>query len=150
MTRPEFDDEIDRLSYDLSQTNRRLADLTETVETLADRVADLEEVVDPNPGVAGYDDLTRDQKVFRVRKALVTKAAKNGGAASMDYEAVRSTFDYHPSVGHAYDLMAYAGQADGFSYTERDAGKRLTVETGAVNDETLIHAVNKALAESPA
>jgi len=127
-----------------------VAGLREENGRLRERIADLEQVVDPAPGSRDYAQLDRDDKVFRLRKALVTKAAKNGGAAAMDYEAVRSAFDYHPSVGHAYDLMAYAGQADGFDYQDRDGGKRLTVKTDAVNDETLFHAVNKDLAESPA
>lgn len=145
-----FDTETERLSYDLAQTRREVSELRETVEAQAERIAELEQVVSPNPGASDYEDLTRGEKVFRLRKALVIKAAKNGGSAAMDYEAVRSAFDYHPSVGHAYDLMAYAGQADGFTYKDRRGGKRLIAETDGVNDDTLVHAVNKTLAEGPA
>jgi hypothetical protein len=141
------------MTDDLSDANRRmlnhLRDRVEELESdnerLADRVAELEQVVNPDPATA-YDEMSRDRKVFRVRKALVEEAATGHGAASMDYKEVRWLFDGQPSPGHAYDLMELAGALDGFEYDNSHDTKRVTVKLASVNDETLIHAANKATA----
>jgi hypothetical protein len=121
------------------------------VETLESRVAELEELVDPDPGGKDYDQLTKDQKVNRVRTALLEQAEDRNGKAKMNYKEVMWLFDGHPSPGHAYDLMERAGDLDGFTYDSAggDGEKRVRVDAGAVNDDALIHAVNNDQTETP-
>lgn len=115
------------------------------VENLEERVAELEKVVDPDPGTTEYEQLTKSQKVHRIRKTLVENAARTNGRDGMKYKAVMTLFNGHPSPGHCYDLMERAGYADGFAYDESAGGeKRIQVDVADVNDETLVHAANKA------
>lgn len=115
------------------------------VEALEDRVAELEELVDPDPGGTAYEQLTRDQKIHRVRVALLEQAAA-GKHPTMSYDDVQWLFDGKPSPGHAYDLMELAAEADGYAYETGGYGngkKRIRVDPDAVNDERVIHAANK-------
>jgi hypothetical protein len=123
------------------------------VESLENRVAELEELVDPDPGGKEYDQLTKDQKVHRVRTALVEQADDTrNGKAKMNYKEVMWLFDGHPSPGHAYDLMERAGELDGFAYDTAagEGEKRVRVDIDGVNDDALVHAVNNDTAEAPA
>lgn len=122
------------------------------IDALEERVAELERLVDPDPGSTEYDQLTKSQKVHRVRKHLVEEADK-GNVPAMKYKDVKWLFDGHPSAGHCYDLMEQAGQLDGFAYETGGHGKgekRIRVNLEAVKDETLLHAVNNAPDETPA
>lgn len=124
----------------------------ERFESLAERVAELEELVDPDPGGTEYEQLTKDQKVHRLRKTLAENAATGVGSA-MKYREVMMLFDGHPSAGHCYDLMEAAATLDGFVYDKAGNGKgekRIKVVLDNVNDETLVHAVNKAAQGNPA
>jgi len=130
---------------------RQLKDRTERIERLEERVAELEELVDPDPGSVEYDQLTKDQKVHQIRKTLLEQA--DGGTARMKYKDVMYLFDGHPSPGHCYDLMEQAAKLDGFTYDSAGQGKgekRIRVKSDAVNDQTLVHAVNKATESNPA
>jgi hypothetical protein len=124
---------------------RQLKDRTRRLEELEDRVAELEELVDPDPGGTAYEQLTRDQKIHRVRVALLEQATA-GRAPTMSYDDVQWLFDGKPSPGHAYDLMELAAEADGYTYETGGHGsgkKRIRVEPDGVNDERVIHAANK-------
>lgn len=124
---------------------RQLEYLREENDTLRERVAELEELVDPDPGGTAYEQLTRDQKIHRVRVALLEQATA-GNAPVMKYTDVQWLFDGRPSPGHAYDLMELAADADGYVYEtggHGDGQKRIRVEPDAVNDERVIHAANK-------
>lgn len=134
----------------LSDVTDRLEAVEEENERLRDRVAELEKIVDPSGDAGEYHELTRPQKVFQLRRALMLKAARDGGAAAMSYRDVLAVFNYQPSDGHAYNLMRYAAEADGFTYNDATGEKRLTVKTDAVSDETLIHSVNNATDATPA
>ena len=128
---------------------RQLKDRTRRVEDLEQRVAKLEELVDPDPGGVAYEQLTSDQKVHRIRVALLEQASA-GNAPTMKYDDVRWLFDGKPSAGHAYDLMERAANADGYVYEtggHGDGQKRIRVEPDAVNDERIVHAVNNGAAE---
>ena len=128
---------------------RQLKDRTRRVEDLEKRVAELEELVDPDPGGVAYEQLTSDQKVHRIRVALLEQASA-GNAPTMKYDDVRWLFDGKPSAGHAYDLMERAANADGYVYEtggHGDGQKRIRVEPDAVNDERIVHAVNNGTAE---
>ena len=128
---------------------RQLKDRTRRVENLEERVAELEELVDPDPGGVAYEQLTSDQKVHRIRVALLEQASA-GNAPTMKYDDVRWLFDGKPSAGHAYDLMERAANADGYVYEtggHGDGQKRIRVEPDAVNDERIVHAVNNGAAE---
>ena len=139
--------DVDNLEKRLDAMSTWNQELKNTVEELQDRVAELERAVDPDPGSVEYDQLTKEQKVFRVRKALATDAKRSNGRAAMKYKAVMALFNNRPSPGHAYDLMERAADADGFAYDTAGKGegeKRIRVELDGVNDERLIHAVNNA------
>ena len=123
--------------------------LGEENEQLRKRVAELEELVDPDPGGTAYEQLTSDQKVHRIRVALLEQATC-GNAPTMKYDDVRWLFDGKPSAGHAYDLMERAANADGYVYEtggHGDGQKRIRVEPDAVNDERIVHAVNNGSSE---
>ncbi|SFK65987.1 hypothetical protein SAMN04487950_0443 [Halogranum rubrum] len=125
-----------------------IVDLQATNERLKERVAELEREVTPQLDAKSYMQLTRPEKVQRLREALATQAAtRNNRKAQMDYKDVTWLFDGNPSPGHAYDLMELAGQAAGFVYdTPRsDSGnKRIRVDLDAVKDEAVFHAANNA------
>lgn len=122
----------------------------ERMENIEQQVAELEKVVDPDPGAVEYDQLTKEQKVRRVRKTLLKNAAE-GRAPVMKYRDVMYLFDSNPSAGHCYTLMERAADADGFYYEtggHGDGEKRIRVEPDGVNDNALIHAVNNELQEA--
>lgn len=122
-------------------------------ERLRERIAELEELVDPDPGSVSYDQLTKEQKIHRVRKKLAQKAnGSRGGKARMTYKDVMWLFDGHPSTGHCYDLMECAARLDGYAYDAAGDGgeKRVRVNLDGVNDETLVHAVKEGTTETPA
>lgn len=125
----------------------RIDDLEATNERLRERIGHIEELVDPDPGATEYHQLTKPQKVHRLRRTLTEQAAtQRNGKARMTYREVMMLFDGHPSAGHCYDLMERAAELDGFAYdTPGDGGqKRVRVKIDGVNDETLLHAVNNA------
>lgn len=127
-------------------------ELVDRVETLEDRVSELEQAVDPDPGSTAYNQLTRGQKVHRVRVKLLEQAT-DGKSPVMKYDDVRWLFDGKPSAGHAYDLMELAAEADGYVYETGGNGngqKRIRVEPDAVNDERVLHAANKGVDATPA
>lgn len=131
---------------------RKLNTQKDTIETLESRVAKLEQVVDPNPGSTDYDQLTRPQKVHRIRVALLEEA-KDGKPPIMKYDDVRWLFNGNPSPGHCYDLMELVADAEGYVYEQAgngDGQKRIRVEPDAVNDERVIHAANNATGDAPA
>lgn len=130
----------------------RLDALNDTVERLenlvdeqAERIAELETLVDPDPGSTPYEQLTKDQKVNQVRGHLVNVADASNGKASLQYREIKTLFNGHPSPGHCYDLMRAAATIDGFQYDSNGNGnKRIRVNTGAVKDDACFHAANKA------
>lgn len=119
-------------------------------QRLREEVAELQELVDPDPGATEYQQLTKPQKVSRVRSALVEEAEKRGGRAALHYDDVKWLFDGHPSAGHCYDLMERAAELDGFAY-DRPSGdggqKRVRVNLDGVNDLDRFHAVNNGSIE---
>ena len=125
-----------------------IADLQVEIERLNERVAELEREVTPQLDAKSYDQLTRPEKVQRLREALAERAAsRHNQKAQMDYKDVTWLFDGNPSPGHAYDLMELAGQATGFVYDSprSDSGnRRIRVDLDAVKDETVFHAANNA------
>jgi len=133
---------VDALQRKLTYHGERIDDLEDENERLRERVAELESVVDPDPGRGEYDSLSKEQKVMKVRVAVASKAAESNGKAAMGYKDVYWLFDGNPSFGHCYDLMQRAAQLDGFGY-ESEPRKRITSNLDSVNDETVIHAVNK-------
>lgn len=135
---------VEALQRKCNALRERVEELEERKTALEGRVAHLEEVVNPDPNRTSYDQLTKSQKVYRVRKALVEEAAKSNGTAMFTYKEVKWLFDGQPSVGHTYDLMELAGDLDGFNYDENHDENRVTVKLPSVNDETLVHAANKA------
>lgn len=142
----DLEQRVNELEAKFEALNRARMYLIEENEELKEEVARLNEIVAPDPNHVEYEHLTRDQKVFRIRRRLVEIASSSNGAARMSYKDVTWLFDGHPSAGHVYDLMKLAGEMDGFEY-QTDPYHRIVVNLGDVNDETLIHAANKASSE---
>jgi hypothetical protein len=118
---------------------------TQRMADLEERVAELERLVDPDPGNLDYEAMTKAQRVHRIRVHLLTVARNDGGIA-MKYRDVKQLFGGHPSTGYAYDLMEQAAAIDGFVYEtggHGDGEKRVRVEPDNVKDERVVHAVNK-------
>lgn len=124
--------------------------LQEENQKLRDRITELERIVDPANTIESYDQLTREQKAFKLRVALTRKALESNGRAAMKYAEVKAVFGNHPSPGHTYDLMEIAAEADGFTYSDATGEKRLTVKTGGVNDDAVIRTANKTGSAVPA
>jgi len=154
MSKDKNDDIPDTVQSQLDRINRNAVTAIETAQELREenqrlreRLAELEEVVDPDPATE-YETLSKDQKVRRVRKALLRDALNASGVASMTYSEVRAIFDNNVSPGHAYNLMEQAAHMEGFAYDragpQNQGQKRVRVEADSVKDNTLIQSVNKA------
>lgn len=143
---------VDALSRRLDWQQEQIDERETRIKELEDRVAELEQLVDPDPGATTYDQLTKEQKVAKLRKTLLRNAMNQGGASTMKYKAVMSLFNGHPSPGHCYDLMERAGEMDGYTYETGGHGKgqkRIRVDADAVKDDGLIHAVKKEVQRTP-
>lgn len=137
----------------IGEQSRMYAALLTRVNELEERVDELEQIVEPDPGTTAYEQLTKGQKVHRVRKTLAERADARNGVASMKYREVMMLFDGHPSAGHCYDLMERAGEMDGFVYDAAGNGegkKRIRVKLDAVNDDGNLHGVNNEAPANPA
>jgi len=145
--------ELDRINQNAVTAIQNSTELREENERLRERVAELEEVVNPDPATE-YEDLSKDQKVRRVRKALLRDALDASGRATMTYTEVRAVFDNNVSPGHAYNLMEQTAHMEGFAYdragSQNQGQKRVRVESDAVKDEALVQSVNKASQSVPA
>jgi len=123
-------------------------DLERSNNELTRQVDELKELVNPDPGNVEYEQLTKAQKVRRIRQTLVDNAG-NRGVSQLKYKEIMMLFDGHPSPGHCYDLMERAAEAEGFAYDSAGQGngeKRIRVKADDVNDETLFHAANNEVA----
>lgn len=135
---------VKALQRKMNHQIERIDEVEQELESLHETVAELSEVVNPDPGKKTYEELTKEQKVHKVRKKLLSLAINSNGRAAMKYRDVKRLFDGHPSNGHCYDLMERAGEMEGFEYdTNADDERRIRVESAAVKDETLVHAVKK-------
>lgn len=138
-------DGIEELKAWQQAAKKQLQFLREENEKLNDRVAELEQLVAPDPEALEYDALSTSQKIQRLRQVLLQQAVQSGGTHALKYGEVMTLFNNNPSAGHCYDLMKRAGNLDGFDYTTNRGGtKVIRVKSDAVNDESLIHFVNKA------
>lgn len=135
-------DTLDAHDRRIGENAKDLAYLKQEVRELRTAIERIEQVVDTGSGAARYEDMSRKDKVRKVRAYLVDQA--RNGRAYLTYDAVLAIFDGRPSPGHAYDLMDLAGQADGFEYQERDGHpNRIVVELDAINDDAGFHGTNK-------
>lgn len=133
-----------------ARMNRRIAILEDENERLTERVAELEAQVDPDPHSKAYDDMSRGERIRKIRETLVEEAQRrHTGKAKMSYKDVLLLFDNHPSDGYAYKLMELAAKEGGFEYTDSN-GKVVRVNTDAVKDESLFHTVNNSTSEEAA
>jgi len=156
LTRDELEDRLDSLEAAVEDLQARADAATRARDHLLDRVddleaenaelkatvADLRSRVDPDPTGKDYDEMDRDERVFRVRVALARKAMKSNGRATYRYDDVLSQFDQRPSAGYAYTLLELAAAADGYRYGEHNGEKQLRVNINGVNDDAVFHAVN--------
>lgn len=142
---------VEALQRKANHQRERIEELEETVAALQEQVSGLQRLVDPDPGAVEYQEMTRQEKVYQVRKKLVELAANTNGRAAYKYRDVKRLFDGHPSAGHCYDLMERAGELEGFAYEDNpDGEKRVVAKIEDVNDETFVHVVNNAQEESNA
>lgn len=122
---------------------------TDRVNNLEQRVAKLEQLVDPDPGTLDYQAMTKAQRVHRIRVHLL-KLARNDGTVTMRYRDVKQLFGGHPSTGYAYNLMEQTAAIDGFVYDTAADGKgdkRVRVKPDDVNDDRVIQSLNNGGAE---
>lgn len=145
---------INAHSKRLNTYRNKIERLEDENEDLRRRIAELEEVVHPDPEKS-TDELTKDEKVRKLRKALIREALDaTGGRSAMKYDEVRALFDMSISPSYSYDLMEAAGRMDGFSYeragTQNQGQKRIACNMDAVNDKTLVHSVKKGSQSIPA
>jgi len=147
----ELEKKTEAMSGGLSYANDQIDILKEENEKLREeneqlrrRIADIEAIIEPNPGSKEYRQMSKDERVLKVRRTLARRAKKNGGKASMDYNDISAVFDEEPSNGYCFKLMKAAKKAQGYEYEKRtDGNDRVKVELAAVNDERVLHAVNK-------
>lgn len=87
-----------------------------------------------------YKSLSTDEKVSRVRKELMDRAAASfNDRAKMDYSAVMwSVFDGKPSADHCYKLMKLAAEdTPGIEFVDpADGNKHVRIDLSTVLDET--------------
>lgn len=127
-----------------------LADVVAKLDEIDERLRRVERVVDTDPDRVEYSEMTKEQKVYRIRQELVENAVATDGTWSLKYRDVMALFNGQPSAGHIYNLMEAGGQMDGFVYDrpgEGDAGAhtgeyRIRVDTSQVNDTSLFQSVN--------
>jgi multidrug resistance efflux pump len=151
MSQPDIDELpalVDALRRKVHHLEEQLDETEADLQAARGRIAHLEKVINPDEGERSYQQMTKAQKIYRVRTALVDEAVeRETTTVSMDYKEVRWLFNGSPSPGHAYNLMEAAAELDGFGYDEDREPTRVTVNLDALNDETLIHRVNKAVRE---
>lgn len=131
-------DEIDRLDNRLDE--------------MGERLRRVERVVDTDPDRVEYQEMSKGQKVYRIRQELVEKATATNGKWRLDYQDVKALFNGQPSAGHCYNLMEAAAEMDGFVYDRPGQGDatsetgeyRIRVETDQLNNMRLFQSVNNA------
>lgn len=100
-------------------------------DELRDRVVSVELRVSEFDDDRDYTDLSRDDKIGRVRQFAFERAA-DGRGRSVDYSNVQEHFEdgsVTPSRDHCYDLMRWAAHAEGFQFQEpTSANNRLVVD----------------------
>jgi len=138
---------LDSMFEHTEDLEKRIVDLERENNELRRQLAEVQSQVNPNPASKEYDELTRDEKVHKVRRQLVEYAqSDHSGKSSMKYREIKALFDGYPSPGHCYDLMKHASRLDGFTYDENGEGnKRIRVDLEAVKDERCFHGANKAV-----
>jgi len=131
----------------------RVSELEGELQDAHLRIEELEELVDPDPETPS-DELSKDQKVRRVRKALIRDAMESGGRASLKYKEVRALFGNSIAPSYSYDLMESAGEKEGFVYGRsghrKNGEKRIRVDLDAMNDKPLILSVKNETSSVPA
>jgi hypothetical protein len=111
-----------------------VSDLEDTVADLRQELADLEERADPAPDRKDYQEMSRAEKVAKLRRGLLDQAGDRGGRAAMQYREVLALFDNRPGRGTAYRLMEEAGEAAGFEYGRGpDGDLRVTVDVDSTD-----------------
>lgn len=129
-------------------------ELDERLDEFDDRLRRVERVVDTDPDRTGYAEMTKEQKVYRIRQELVQNADATNGKWRLSYRDVKALFNGQPSAGHCYNLMEAAAEMDGFEYdragegdaTSRTGEYRIRVNTTSVNDTGVFQSLNKASA----
>lgn len=113
----------------LDALETRLADIEDRLEQIEQGRAD--------PTALEYEEMSRSQKVARLREYLIEQAQREGGVFSMEYREVVGLFDGQPPPGTAYNLMEAAGEKAGFSYeTSGQSNNYVGVNLDLLNDAT--------------
>jgi hypothetical protein len=145
--------EIDRINGNVNGLYELVSDLRDENEDLRRRIAELEEIVDPDPEQVS-DQIKKGQKIRKIRKALYRDALNRDGKAFMEYDEVMALFENDIAPSYSYDLMEQASEMEGFTYGHAGANnegqKQIRVDSASVNDKTLVHSVKKDMASNPA
>lgn len=150
---PDADDLLDDLGSLDSRIGENAGNIARIIKRVNELEAELERVkgvTNADPDRTAYEQLTKEQKVYRLRSKLVEIAENTDGTARMEYDDVRKMFGGNPSPGHAYDLMRAAGEIDGFDYEENTPDgmkKRIVAKSDAVNDVAAFRGANKGTRE---
>jgi len=96
-----------------------------------------------------YDQLTRDDKVGRVREYGFRRADEGHGRTKLDYNDIKwSVFDGEPSPAHCYTLMEVAGSARGFEHRDdADGNEHLAVNAAEAKRGPAFYSAKKDAAE---
>lgn len=139
--------ELAGVRQDIAWLRERVDDLDgatddhdDAIETLTDRVVELElQLSELQDGADA--DLSRDQKVGKIRAYAFEKATNTGGSARLEYGDTKvDVFDgYEPSDGHAYELTKQAAEGydgEGVVWEERSEGNnRLVCDASTIRRE---------------
>lgn len=149
---------LDGVGYE--EEHESVADILAEIDRLETRLDEFDErlrrverVVDTDPDRTEYAEMTKEQKVFRIRQELVQNADATDGTWQLTYRDVKALFNGQPSAGHCYNLMEAAAQLDGFEYDRPGEGDatshtgqyRIRVTTPQVNDTSLFQSVNNGI-----
>jgi len=124
---------VEALQRKLNNAVDRVEKLERENDHLKDRVADLESRTDLS--MIPYREMTKREKIGRVRQYAYERAGDTNGKHAMDYNGVIDLFDGEPSRGHAVQLLKWAARDDGYDYEERSPGNnRLTCDASVVKN----------------
>lgn len=131
----DLQERLDAMSRLVADLRGRIEDAEEENEQLRNQLDRVAALVDPDD--LEVDEMSKQQKVARIREHLVERARSRGGKAALDYNAVVALFDGSFEPPYAYKLMSAAGKVEGFDYSTPSQGnKRVSVDLDRVKDAT--------------
>lgn len=127
---------------ELEAVEDRVDDLEEELAAVSLRISEFDEDRD-------YDQLTRDDKVGKVREYGFRRAVDGHGRTQLDYNDIKwSVFHGEPSPSHCYTLMELAASARGFEHCDPSEGnEHLAVDADQAKRGAAFYSAKKDSAE---